>query len=187
MLPQNANVNAFRSEPFQFSSACWLLQLLHFMPRNEWKAINLADGWIKINQRSPSPLEQWPRLQKQVAGNGGDNVECTPNAQLPNKVRTLETAIAALGPVKAERQWSVRRSFQFLGRTRISHPMSLLRRPKRNSEQRFEVGGRSTGRDATVDRARLSRLKEAPRQQPEPGVTELEQRIQALVRECDAL
>ena len=42
----------------------------------------------------------------------------------------------------------------------------------------------------TEGRSRLSRLEsqqlEAPRQQPEPGVTELEQRIQALMRECDA-
>ena len=43
----------------------------------------------------------------------------------------------------------------------------------------------------TEGKSRLSRLEsqqlEAPRQQPEPGVTELEQRNQALVRECEAL
>ena len=43
----------------------------------------------------------------------------------------------------------------------------------------------------TEGRSRLSRLEsqqlEAPRQQSEPGMTELEQRIQTPVRECNAL
>ena len=61
-----------------------------------------------------------------------------------------------------------------------------------SSEQRFlEADRQAELALLTEGKSRLSRLEsqqlEAPRQQPEPGVTELEQRIQALVRECDAL
>ena len=107
-------------------------QPLHVMPRKEWKAIDPTDGWIKIFRGRRPPLAQWPRLQKQVDGSGGDGKSVkgrwrsvAPNAQLPNNVRTLETAIAALGPedisVKTELEAAVARAkIQFQGTTRVS-------------------------------------------------------------------
>ena len=228
------------------------------MPRKEWKAVDPVDGWIKIIRGRRPPSEQWPRLQKQVVGSGGDFKSVkgrwrsgAPTAQLPNKVCTLETAMAALGPedvsVKAELEAAlVRAKIQFQGTTRVSpSPDVVVAEAKKKVfrlEKALEVFGDSTGQEVdflkkaltkahevarerplevqikecrefisrseqrlarleadrqaelallTEGKSRLSRLEsqhlEAPRQQPKPGVTELEQRIQALVHECEAL
>ena len=113
--------------------------------------------WVdQDHQRSPSP-----RLQKQVAGSGGDGKHVkrlwrsgVPNAQFPNKVRTLETAIAAFGPhdtpVKAELEAALDRAkIQFQGKIRISPtPDVVVSEAKKNVfrlEKALEAFGDSRG------------------------------------------
>ena len=142
------------------------------MPRKEWKAVDPADGCIKIIRGRRPPSEQWPRLLKQVAGSGGDFKSVkgrwrsgTPTAQLQNKVRTLETAMAALGhedvSVKAELEAALARAkIQFQGTTRVSKKKVF------RLEKAFEVFGDSTGPEVDFLKKALAKAHEAARERP---------------------
>ena len=115
-----------------------LCVLLHLVSRcischaKNGKPSILQMGGSRSSEVAVPRTEQWPRLQKKVAGSGGDGKSVkgrwrsgAPNAQFPNKVRTVETAIAALGPddisVKAELEAAVAcAKIQFQGPTRTS-------------------------------------------------------------------
>ena len=172
------------------------------MPRKEWKAVDPADGWIKIIRGRRPPSEQWPHLQKQVAGSGLDFKSVkgrwrsgAPTTQLPNNVRTPETAKAALGPedvsVKAEFEAPLARAkVQFQGTTRVSpSPDVVVAEAKKKVfrlEKALEVFGDSTGPEVDFLKKALAKAHEAARERPlevDQGVPGIHQSFGAAARE----
>ena len=86
------------------------------MPRKGWSSIPVSDGWLQVLRGPRPPAAKWPRASKPPSVGPATN-------QSHAKVRSLEAALAALGPddstTKAEVEAVLRRAKEGCVVTRV--------------------------------------------------------------------
>ena len=84
------------------------------MPRKGWSSIPVSDGWLQVLRGPRPPAAKWPRASKPQPTGHAKLGPVTSSSQ--SKVRSLEAALAALGPddstTKAEVEAALRRAKQ---------------------------------------------------------------------------
>ena len=92
------------------------------MPRRGWSAFPVSDGWVQVLRGPRPPAAKWPMAPKQHSVASGHSKPTTAG-QTQTKVRSLEAALAALGPeesvAKAEVESALQRAKQGSRVTRL--------------------------------------------------------------------